>query len=200
MQDCTVLVSRFGCIAPQNLKQVSLFGLEHLDVENCGAHVIVLAAYPLPVVCFGGRTYLYWNSTNAVVFRVFTCFVDCSFQDEVVLSVIIAKAARIPAFDVVCWVSRFCADKREPPEQPRPFASTFIFTAKKPFENVCTTTCLPGCGSVSSYLFAFIASAKYCCCRCPGNCSVSSRAVGWSGVAAQEKKEIVIVLLELKKK
>ena len=70
MQDCTVLVSRFGCIAPQNLKQVSLFGLEHLDVENCGAHVIVLAAYPLPVVCFGGRTYLYWNSTNAVVFRV----------------------------------------------------------------------------------------------------------------------------------
>ena len=39
-----------------------------------------------------------------VVFRVFTCFVHCSFQDEAVLSVIIAKAARIPAFDVVCWV------------------------------------------------------------------------------------------------
>ena len=39
-----------------------------------------------------------------VVFRVFTCFVRCFFQDEAVLSVIMAKAARIPAFDVVCWV------------------------------------------------------------------------------------------------
>ena len=72
-------------------------------------------------------TYLYWNPTNAVVFRVFTCFVDCSFQDEVVLSVIVAKAARIPAFDVVCWVSRFCADRGSLQSNPD-LVSTFILT------------------------------------------------------------------------
>ena len=56
------------------------------------------------VACFGGKTCLYWTRQVQVVFRVFTCFVHCFFQDEAVLSVIITKAARIPAFDVVCWV------------------------------------------------------------------------------------------------
>ena len=42
---------------------------------------------------------------DGVLGHLWVCpFVHCFFQDEAVLSVIMAKAARIPAFDVVCWV------------------------------------------------------------------------------------------------
>ena len=80
------------------------FGSTQQILAGSGGEFCDKAAHLLPVVCFGGRTDLYWNPQVQVVFRVFTCFVHCSFQDEAVLSVIVAKAARIPAFDVVCWV------------------------------------------------------------------------------------------------
>ena len=89
-----------------------------------------------------------------MVSRVFTCFVHCFFQDEAVLSVIIAKVA-IPRLTLCVGFSGFVR-MGEPPELPGPcFDLHFdrfdglMFKAENPFENVCTTTGLPSCGSVS---------------------------------------------------
>ena len=89
-----------GCVATD----LGLHNRFERVLAGSGCEFCDKAAHLLPVVCFGGRTDVYWNPQVQVVFRVFTCFVHCFFQDEAVLSVIIAKAARIPAFDVVCWV------------------------------------------------------------------------------------------------
>ena len=78
--------------------------------------------------------------------------------------------------------------------------STFILTdltgscsrPKTPSKTCAPQRASPVAGASLFHSF----SSEYCCCRCPGNCSVSSRAVGRSGVAAQEKREIVIILLE----
>ena len=80
--------------------------------------------------------------------------------------------------------------------------STFILTdltgscsgPKTPSKTCAPQRASPVAGASLFHSF----SSEYCCCRCPGNCSVSSRAVGRSGVAAQEKREIVIILLELR--
>ena len=80
--------------------------------------------------------------------------------------------------------------------------STFILTdltgscsrPKTPSKTCAPQRASPVAGATLFYSF----SPEYCCCRCPGNCSVSSRAVGRSGVAAQEKTENVIILLELR--
>ena len=80
--------------------------------------------------------------------------------------------------------------------------STFILTdLMAPYSRPKTPskTCAPQRASPvagASLFHSF--SSEYCCCRCPGNCSVSSRAVGRSGVAAQEKREIVIIFWELR--